>query len=160
MRYYLMEPHGGELLPKAPKSDKAEVVKASDLGRFSEIDYDTRSELISDRLKRLFELFLSRYDFVPVVYLDMQKKEQAVFWRFRPDVFEDYKAEYRNDGVVSRITYLSDDAPITFTARSPKGVRSIIVRMAVTESALRRAILGLKFTKIFERNEEPGDNEK
>jgi len=150
MRYYVMEPSGNILLPLAPKGDGAEVVKATALERFREIDYDSRSELVSDRLKLLLERYLPRYDFKPVVYLDFEKKEQTVFWRFRPPCYDKYQASYRNDGIVSRFSFLDSNAPIVFTARSPKGVRSIVVRMAVAESALRRCILGLKFTKIPE----------
>ena len=148
-----MEEQGKSLLPLAPKGDDAEVVKASDVDRFCETDYDARNGLISDRLKLLIEKFMPRYDFQPVVYLDAAKEEQAVFWRFKPPVFEKFKATFRNDGIVSHITFTSDRAPIIFTARSPKGMRSIVVRMAVAESTLRRCILGLKFTQIYEFDE-------
>jgi len=148
MRYYVMEALENSFLPAAPKGESAEVIKASDVSRFSEIDYDSRNELISDRLKLLIERYMPRYDFQPVVYLDMEKAEQAIFWRFRPPEYQEYQAVFRNDGVVSHITFLNNMAPVVFSARSPKGVRSIAVRMAVAESALRRCILGVKFTKL------------
>lgn len=150
MRYYVMEPIGNILLPSVPKSESAEVIQSSNLSRFSEIDYDYRGGLISDRLKLLMTLYLPKYDFQPIVYLDTEKNEQAMFWRFCPPLYEDYQATYRNDGFVSHISFPNTGAPIVFTARSPKGVRSVIVRMAVAESALRRSIVGLKFTKILE----------
>ena len=150
MRYYVMEALGNAMLPVAPKGGEAAVVKATDLKRYSEIDYDSRSELISDRLKLLIARYMPKYDFQPVVYLDMEKQEQMVFWRFSPPPYADYEATFRNDGIVSQISFPNNDAPIVFTARSPKGVRSIVVRMAVAESALRRCILGLKFTKVNE----------
>ena len=150
MRYYVMEAPGNVLLPSAPKGEGTAVVKASGLGLFSGIDYDSRSELVSDRLKLLLERYMPEYDFHPVVYLDMEKQEQYVFWRFRPQVYAQFEAVYRNDGIVSHISFPDNNAPIIFTARSPKGVRSIVVRMAVAESALRRCILGLKFTKVNE----------
>jgi len=150
MRYYVMEALGNILLPSAPKGEEAVVVQASDLSRFDEIDYDARSELISDRLKMLMERYMPRYDFQPVVYLDIEKQEQLVFWRFRPPAYGDYEATYRNDGIISHIVFPNNDAPIVFTARSPRGTRSIVVRMAVAESTLRRCILGLKFTKLNE----------
>ena len=153
MRYYVMEPLGNTMLPTAPKGENAEVVVSSNLSRFSDIDYDARSELISDRLKLLMERYLTKYDFKPVVYLDREKEEQAVFWRFRPPLYEDYQAIFRSDGIVSHIAFPNNNAPIAFTARSPKGVRSIAVRMAVAESALRRGILGVQFTKILEQIE-------
>ena len=153
MRYYVMEEQGNTPLPAAPKGENAEVVKASDLNRFCETDYDARNALISDRLKLLIEKFMPRYDFQPVVYLDSEKEEQAVFWRFKPPVYEKFKATFRNDGIISHISFTSDNAPIIFSARSPKGVRSIVVRMAVAESTLRRCILGLKFTQIMELDE-------
>ncbi|MCL2151761.1 MAG: hypothetical protein FWH57_02200 [Oscillospiraceae bacterium] len=150
MRYYVMEPPEKTLLPAAPKGDDAGVVKTVDVNRFEEIDYDSRNELVSDRLKMLLEQYMTRYNFQPVVYLDFEKKEQVVFWRFKPPIYEEFKADFRNDGIISRIAFNNNDAPLIFTARSPKGIRSIVVRMAVAESALRRCILGLKFTKILE----------
>jgi len=148
MRYFVMEPLGNTLLPTAPKGGDAEVIVTSNLSRFEEIDYDARSELISDRLKLLMEMYMPKYDFSPVVYLDTAKEEQMVFWRFRPPQYDDYEASYRNDGTVSHIAFRDDRYPIAFTARSPRGKRSIIVRLAVAESALRRCILGLKFTRV------------
>jgi len=153
MRYYVMEALGNVLLPSVPKGSNAEVVKASDLGRFSEVDYDSRNEIISDRLKLLLERFMPRFDFQPVVYLDTEKQEQAVFWRFRPSEYELFQGTFRSDGIVSHISFPNNDAPIIFTARSPKGVRSILVRMAVAESTLRRCILGLKFTNVGDTND-------
>jgi len=150
MRYYVMEPQDDILLPSPPKGEDAEIVLATDLGRFNEVDYDARSELISERLKLLMEQYMPKYNFRPVVFLDQAKEEQLVFWRFSPPPHTDIEAVYRNDGMVSQITFLNDRLPIIFTTRSPKGIRSIVVRMAVAESALRRGILGLKFTKIGE----------
>jgi len=145
-----MEPLGNMLLPAAPNSENAGIVMASDLNRFNEFDYDARSELISERLKSLMELYMPKYDFKPVIYWDTAKKEQAIFWRFRPPFYEEYQATYRNDGIVSYISLPNNSAPIVFTARSPKGIQSIVVRMAVAESALHRSILGLKFTRLPE----------
>ncbi|MCL2153893.1 MAG: pentapeptide repeat-containing protein [Oscillospiraceae bacterium] len=150
MRYYVMEPSGSALLPIMPKGDDMEVIFIADTGRFKEIDFDARSEIISDRLKMLMELFMPKYDFEPIIFSDTDKEGQMVFWRFKPPYFEDFKAVYRNDGIISRISYPITNAPIVFAARSPKGVRSIVVRMAVAESAVRRGILGVKFTKIVD----------
>jgi hypothetical protein len=143
-----MEQLGNVLLPSVPKGENAEVILASNLSRFNEIDYDARSELISERLKLLMTLYMPKYEFNPVVYLDNAKEEQMIFWRFRPPLYTDYQGKYRNDGILSHIVFNNDRLPIVFTARSPKGVRSIVVRMAVAESVLRRCILGLKFTKV------------
>ena len=151
MRYFVMEPQGDILLPTAPKGEEAEVVLSSDLSRFYEIDYDARSELISERLRLLIELYMPRYKFRPVVYIDQPKEEQLVFWRFRPPPYmEEYQATYRSDGIISHFVAPNNDAPIIFTARSPRGVRSIVVRLAVAESVLRRGIFGVKFTKVTE----------
>ncbi|MCL1976455.1 MAG: hypothetical protein FWG61_09890 [Firmicutes bacterium] len=150
MRYYVMESPENASLPTIPKGESAQVVMAHDLYKYYDIDYDARNELISDRFKLLLERFLLKYDFKPVVYLDRDKEEQLVFWRFMPPLYNDYQAVYRNDGLLYSIAFVNNDAPIVFSARSPKGVRSIAVRMAVAESALRRAILGVKFTKILE----------
>ena len=151
MRYLVMEPDGGMQLPLAPKGEDADVVISSDLSRFYEVDYDMRSELISEQLKKLIELYMPRFNFRPVVYIDQPKEEQLVFWRFRPAVYEaDYKVTFRNDGIVSGITLPNNNTPVIFTVRSPKGVRSILVRLAVAESVLRRGIFGVKFTKVTE----------
>jgi len=53
-----------------------------------------------------------------------------------------------------KISLAHNNAPIMFTARSPKSIRSIVVRMAVAESALRRGILGVKFIKVLALKEE------
>jgi len=143
-----MEPVGNTLLPTPPKGTSTDVVLATDLIRFSEIDYDERSELISDELKLLMEMYLPRYDFKPVVYLGKEKDERIIFWHFRPPVYEDFQAMFRSDGIVSSIEFANTNAPIVFTVRSPKGKRSIVVRLAVAESALRRSIFGVKFTQV------------
>jgi hypothetical protein len=148
MRYYAMEPTGSFLLPAVPKGVNAMAVEASDLKRYSGIDYDARSELISDRLKLLMERYLPRYDYQPVVYVDRDRNEQLRFWRFRPGHYTDCQATFRSDGVVSHISFPNNDAPVVFTARSARGVRSIVVRLAVVESCLRRNMFGLKFTKV------------
>ena len=148
IRHFVMEPVGNTLLPTPPKGTSSDVVLSTDLSRFNEIDYDERSELISDELKLLMEMYLPRYDFKPVVYLDKEKDEQIVFWQFKPPVYEDFHAMFRSDGIVSSITFENTNAPIVFTVRSPKGKRSIVVRIAVAESALRRGILGVKFTTV------------
>jgi glucan biosynthesis protein len=143
-----MEPIGNVQLPIAQKGDDNDLVIASELDKYREIDYDARSELISERLKLLLEMFMSRYDFQPVVYLDTVKQAQLVYWRFKPSLFEAFEANYRNDGIVSSISFPDSNVPNLFTVKSPKAVRSIVVVMAVAESALRRGILGLKFTRI------------
>ena len=150
MRYLVMEPVGNTLLPIVSGGKSSEVVIASNLSLFDNIDYDARSELISERLKLLLEKYLPKYDFQPVVYLDAAKNDQMIFWRFRPPTYDDYDVVYRNDGIVSHITFRDERYPIVFTARSPRGVRSIVVRLAVAESTLRRCILGVKFTKVTE----------
>ena len=152
MRYFVMEPQGDKLLPLAPKGEDAEIVISSVLDRFYDIDYDMRSELISERLKLLLEMYMPRYNFRPVVYLDQPKEEQLIFWRFRPPTYtEDFQATYKGNGMLSHFVPPNNDVPIIFTARSPKrGVRSIVVRMAVAEGALRRGIFGVKFTQVTE----------
>ena len=150
MLYFVMEPLERIALPLASKDDEMEIIAVSDLNRFNEVDYDVRSGLISERLKLPMERYLPKYDFKPVVYLDAQKQEQLAFWKFRPTFYGDYQAEYRSDGIVSRILFPNNRAPFVFTARSPKGVRSLVVRLAVAESILRRCILGVKFTRVSE----------
>jgi hypothetical protein len=148
MRYFVMEPNGNKQLPVTKCKKGPEVVLVPELKQFNKIDYDTRSKLISEKLKLLIEMFMPKYDYVPVVYLDLPKKEQLVVYRFEPSHFDNCQATYRNDGVLSHITLYSKAAPIIFTAKSPKGVCSIVVNMAVAESILRRKILGVSFTKV------------
>lgn len=143
-----MESLGKILLPTTTKREDTEVIITYNVSRFREVDYDERSRLISDRFKLLIELYTLKSDYESVVYLDTEKQEQAVFWRFSPALYENYQAIYKNNGIISHISFNDNDAPIMFTAKSPRGVRSVIVSMAVAESALRRGILGVKFTKI------------
>jgi hypothetical protein len=149
MRYYVMEPSNTVSLPAVPKNENAKLVFTTDLGRFSDVDYDPRNKLISNGFKLLMEQYLLDYDFMPITYCDLNKGDQMTFWRFEPDHYSDFNASYKNDGTVSNINTFSDsNTPIAFTAKSPKGILSVLVRMAVVESALRRCILGLKFTKV------------
>jgi hypothetical protein len=150
MRYYIMEQFGNTRLPAAPKGKIDEAILATDLGSFCQVDYDEHSGLIGEKLKLLMELFMPEYEFEPVVYLDMAKGEQVVFWRFQPPLYSDFHAIFRKDGIVSSISFPNNHAPIVFTAKSPMGARSVIVRMAVAESALRREIFRVKFTKVSE----------
>ncbi|MCL1809938.1 MAG: hypothetical protein FWG42_09285 [Clostridiales bacterium] len=150
MIYYVMEPPDENPLPQAPKDEKMGAVETSDIDRLGRIDYDARSGLISDRLKLLMEKFSLKSDFVPVVYWSKEKQERAVFWRFCPPDYHNFKAIFRNDGIVSHISHLGNDAPIVFTVRSPSGERSVVTRLAVVESALLRSIFGLKFTRVSE----------
>ena len=150
VRYCVMESHENKSLPVAPKNENEEVVIVPDLKNFDAIDYDYRSGLISDRFKTLAGSFLLRYNFEFVVYLNSDRTEHSVFWKFSPPVYTDYQATYRNDGIVSHITFTNNLAPMVFTTKSPKGVRSIVVCIAIVESALRRGITGLKFTKVTE----------
>jgi len=150
MLYYVMEPLDGILLPVASRSGKAEVIATSGLSRFCEIDYDARSNLISERLKLIMGRYMPRYDFQPVVYVDSPKNEQIVFWRFKPAPYNNCQAFFRSDGIVSHISFPEKLGPLVFAVRSHKGVHSTVVRLAVAESILRRCIFGVKFTRVSE----------
>jgi len=151
MLYYVMEPVDGILLPQASKSDEAEVIATSDLNRFSAIDYDLRSNLISERLKLVMEQYLPKYDFQPVVYVDSPKNELMIFWRFKPAYYEDCQADFKGNGTVSHLSFPEKIGPLVFTVRSHKGVPSTVVRLAVAESILRRCIFGVRFTRVSEQ---------
>ena len=150
--FYVMEQSGNVLIPVV--DDDMELIETSDIDRFADIDYDARSKLVSERLKLLLEKYLPNNEFDPIFIIESQDK-MLVYWKFMPPVFDEFDAQYRNDGLISHISFSPDveKLPIAFTAISPKGVKSIVVRMAVAESALRRGILGVKFTKILELNE-------
>jgi len=181
MRYYIMESKNEISLPKVEKNTNIKTVTENMLNSFDGIDYDMKTALISDRLKKLLELYMPKYNFKPFVYmvpLDKQamleymeeasmakgnknleanlnppQPDQTIFWRFDPPrlrLDENCKAIFRSDGVVSHISFLNKKMPIVFTVCSPKGVSTVLVRMAVAESALRRNFLSLKFTKIHE----------
>ena len=148
MRYYVMEPLGNTKLPAVKNVEGAEVVLCPDLNRFCDIDYDLSCRLISERLKLLIEMYLLSYDFVPVIYMDVANKSQLVFFRFKPPIYNDCEASYRKDGVVSWISFSGINTPTIFTVQSPKGICSVVVSIAVAESALRRQILGVDFNQI------------
>lgn len=148
MIYYTMESNGHAQLPAITKEQKAEVIIVSDLSQYREIDYDDRSELISERLKNIIWRYMPNHVFQPVIYLNTNNNEQAIYWRFKPPVYCDLIADFRNDGIVSHISFPSNHAPIVFSVLSPKGKRSIIVRVAVAESVLRRGVSGLRFTEV------------
>jgi hypothetical protein len=149
MQYYAMVSNASILLPVVSSGENSDAILTTNLHRFSDIDYDMRNELISERLKNLMNKFLTRYDFLPFFFVDTDTRESLVFWRFRPPVYEGFDATFRNDGIVSHIAFdRFDDVPIAFTVKSPRGVRSIVVRLAVAESALRRSIFGVDFLRV------------
>ena len=85
--------------------------------------------------------------------LQSPQPSQTIFWRFEPPKLKldvDYKAVFGSNGLISHISFLGKSMPIVFTACSPKGVSSVVVRMAVAESALRRNFLSLKFKRLLE----------
>jgi len=138
-------------LPPVTKSSGFEIADAKTLDRFREVDYDARGAVISNRLKLVMEMYLPKYDFEPVVFVKEGTNDMIEFWRFDPPVFKEYNAEYRNDGVVSRISFPNDkvEIPFIFTATSPKGVKTIVMDTSAVNSILRRCISGVKFTKIL-----------
>jgi len=144
-----MENIGHVTLPNVPKGDEEIAILTPNIDYFDEVDYDSRSQIVSDRLKQLIELYMPEYYFMPVAFITDDRQNHCVFWRFKPPPAKDYNALYRSDGVISHIAFSSDHRPIIFTAKSPKGIESIAVRMAVTESTLCRGILGVKFTEIL-----------
>ena len=147
MRYYAMESIGKVELLTLPKN--TEIIATAKQSQFDEVDYDAQRELISDRLKQLMVIYLPKYEFTPVVIINNEKEEQTEYWKFKPSLLEEYQAQYRNDGIVSHISFPDEHIPPAFTVRSPKRIDTIAVEMAIAESALRRNILGLKFTKIL-----------
>jgi hypothetical protein len=88
------------------------------------------------------------YHFELAAYLDSVKPDFTALWIFNPPVRSDFEVTYRTDGHVSQITP-TDDMPHIFMVKSPKGIRSIIIHLAVAESMLRRNIYGLKLTRLY-----------
>ena len=151
MRYFVMEHiHIENETVRRPQGYAAEIRETSDLSAFYGIDFSARDGLISERLKLLMERYMPKYRFTPVVFLDAKKQEQIGFWRFSPPILAParYQAEYKNTGVISRIDVTSEDAPVVFSVRAPKGAWSVVVHAAVAESMLRRGIFGVKLTRL------------
>ena len=149
MRYFVME-HTDNEPTRRPQGYAAEIRQTSDLGALYGIDFAARDGLISERLKLLMERYMPKYRFTPVVFLDVKKQEQIGFWRFAPPILAPalYRADYRNNGVISHISVTRENAPPVFSVRAPNGVWSVVVHVAVAESMLRRGILGLKLTRL------------
>jgi len=149
MRYFVME-HTDNEPARRQQGYAAEIRQTSDLSALYGLDFAARDGLISERLKLLIERYMPKYHFAPVVFLDTKKQEQIGFWRFSPPVLSPahYQADYRNNGVISRITVTRENAPTVFSVRSPNGVWSVVVHVAVAESMLRRGIFGLKLTRL------------
>ena len=151
MRYYAMESPSHMKLPPVTKSSGFEIVAAKSIDRFEEVDYAARGAIISNRLKLVMEMYLPKYDFEPVVFVKEGTNDMIEFWRFDPPIFKECDAEYRNDDIVSRISFLSDEVeiPFIFTVTSPKGIKTIVMDMSAVNSILRRCISSIKFTKIL-----------
>jgi len=137
-------------LPPVPKGDTSEVILMPDLNNCIEADYDARNEIISGQLKLLMEMYMPYNFSEPIIFLKEDRTSHAEFWRFKPPLFENYEAMYNNGGIVSHISFSNSRVPLIFTAKSPKGIRTVVVDTSVVNSILRRCITGLKFTKIKE----------
>jgi uncharacterized protein YjbI with pentapeptide repeats len=146
--YFVMEQLDN--VPNIPSPKITEVQKISNLMNIDGIDYFSRYCLISDSLKKLIEIYLPGYGFELAAYLDSAKPIVTALWIFNPQVCSDFEAVYRTDGHVSHLTLTGVDTPRIFIVKSPKGIRSIIIHLAVAESMLRRNICGLKLTRILE----------
>ena len=147
-RHFLMEGSEQAHLPPAGEPKKVTIVDKT--VNFTEIDYDEKRGLISDRLKILIKMCMPFYEFdsVPFVFMSEDRAKTALYWKFDAPVFERFNAAYRNDGMISHIKLNDNKTPLIFTAISPEGMRSMVVHLAVAESALRRSILGIKFTRL------------
>lgn len=149
MRWFVIENINGEM-PRRPQGYAAEIREMPDLSGFYGVDFIARDGLISERLKLLIEKYMPKYYFTPVVFMDTKRQEQIGFWRCYPPFLasDHYRADFRNTGVISNITVTGENAPKIFSARSPKGVWSVVIHAAVAESILRRNIFGLKLTQL------------
>ena len=142
-----------EQLDNAPSISSprtTEVQKMPNTKGMEGFDYFARRNLVSEKLKNLFALYMPGYNFELAAYMGQEKKDVTPLWLFDPPANSDFHANYRTDGYVSHITPLDKKMPFIFTARSPKGIRSIVVQLAVAESMLRRSIFGVKLTRLLE----------
>jgi uncharacterized protein YjbI with pentapeptide repeats len=146
--YFVMEQLDNT--PNIPPPKTTEVQKITNLMNINGIDYFSRYCLISDNLKKLIEIFMPGFIFELASYLDFVKQDVTTLWIFNPPVLSNIEAAYRADGHVSHITP-TEDMPRIFMVKSPKGIRSIIIHLAVAESMLRRNIYGLKLTRILQQ---------
>ena len=146
--YFVMEQLDNA--PNIPPPKTKEVQKMTNLEIINGIDYFSRYGLISDDLKRLFEIFMPGFSFELAAYLDSAKSDVTALWLFNPPVYSDFQSTFRTDGTVSHVNTIDTDMPRIFMVKSPKGIRSIIIHLAVAESMLRRNICGLKLTRLFE----------
>ena len=146
--YFVMEQLDN--VPSIPSPKITEVQKISNLMSINGIDYFSRYGLISDSLKKLMEIFMPGYNFELAAYLDSAKPVVTALWILNPQICSDFEAVYRTDGHVSHLALTGADTPRIFIVKSPKGIRSLIIHLAVAESMLRRNICGLKLTRILE----------
>ena len=146
--YFVMEQLDNA--PNIPPPNTKGVQRMTNLISIDGIDYFSRNALISDNLKKLIEVFMPGYSFELAAYQDSSKPVVTPLWIFNPPVCSDFEAVYKTDGHVSHIAFTNTDTPRIFIAKSPKGIRSIIIHLAVAESMLRRSICGLKLTRILE----------
>ena len=150
MRYYLMESPEHTSLPLASRDS---IITISDkLDYINEIDYDERNSIISDRLKSLIQMYIPSMEFDPVVFASTDGIINAQFWSFIPPKHDDIETIYKGNGLITHIKLIGDKRPLVFSAISPRGNRSVVVQMAIVESAYRRSILGVRFTKLLDYN--------
>ena len=159
MCYYIMEPINkiNLPLPTPPKNKTTEAIITVNQNQPDEIyyvDYDAHRELISDRLKQVIAMYLPEYEFIPEAIISDDKNGQTIYWKFKPPIIEHYSACYREDGIITHISFQDNDRPAAFTIQPTKGKKMIAVTMTIAESTLRHNITGVKFTRILELKEE------
>lgn len=130
------------------QSKEATLCKLDDITQFKGIDYLSKENLISDRLKLILESFLPKNIWKPYVFMDMKKEKQEIFWNLEAEIYLPDKLELNSIGYPHRMQIDVEKIPRIFRIVQKKGMVFIFLHLSVAESMLRRGILGLDYIPI------------
>lgn len=107
--------------------------------------------IVSEKLKVLLEKYDENIFFRPLVFQDLEKQKQSLYWI---SVFEEVdcvsdKSEFNKNGTIKKLVINKEKAK-GYRIFTIKGTleKIIVVSLDLAESILRRGFLGIKINKI------------
>lgn len=130
--------------------EEAVICKVGDISPLDKIDYIADKNLISDRLKSIFEFYLPKHKWTPYAFIDTSRSAEKTFWKLTPEMYAFTDSKFRADGFISGLFIAPGEyPPAVFGVKSPKGIISSVVHISVAESILRRKFLGVRLCPLM-----------
>lgn len=132
---------------EAPVSINIEENEKSEYMDFIESPYP----IVSDKLKVLLKKYDENIFFKPVVFNNIKKMKQTLYWIIVPETLDclSTKSEFNKDDTIKRLV-IDDKKAFPYKIFKVNGLREnfIIITLDVVESILRRDFQGIKFEKL------------